>query len=903
MIRSPHLLRGALAAVILSAVPCLAPASPLDLSGIANRSLTDPVGYDGAGGWFDQGPENDLAGLPPGLAERVNVPFLVGEKEKAALVLAGSAQPALPQSAALRFDTPLAGGWFYLFHGAGWMPPKGTRIGTITFYYADGSQGVEAVVSGRDIADWWNPAPLANGAVAWKGPARGGFHGLYVSEFKTKPQPVAAVIFRSERNAVWGIVGANLSQQRMPLPPEVPFVAKAGKDWRPYKASLTVLPGSALDFSSLLDAPAGKYGFVTEKDGHFAFENAPDARLRFHGTNLCYSANYPEKKDAPRIAEYLAKMGYNVVRFHHYDGLLTENRKNSLDIDWALYDRMEYLIAECEKRGMYVVIDLFSFRKIKDGEIPGVSGDIIAAFKAVPPVSEAGFENWKSFATAILTHKNPYTSKTLAEDPALVGVCPVNEDPLGTVWRENASVAAIYDGLFAEWKKESGVDPKGWNEEQQALSRFLNSIQLKGDRMYEDFLKNTLRVKAPLTGTNCLVAIPLTETRSRYDYVDNHIYWDHPDFPEASWKLPYRYHQLSAIESGVHVPRTLFPSRIAGRPFTVTEWNYCNPNRYRAEGAPLLFAYAAFQDWDGLYRFAESHDVGNLLNQQACTGFDLVTDPLSQLGERAAGLMFLRGDIAPAKGLLTCAVDSANGYRVISGWAQEGFEEPIEYAGLLTGVASVWAEGAAPDSLSGPLTGSVNFAGNPSYMAPDANLLASLEAKGFVPAGSFDPAKGRYVSDTGEIVAGVNDGTFTLAAPRCVWLIANHGGTLSAGGASVTFDSGPSSVAALSLDGAPLEKSRRILVLHLTEMANSGESFTSAEMRTLTGWGKLPHLARSGRATFCLPSEGGLRAWALDATGKRVREVKLAHKDGLLTIVLDNTKGKEATLAYELADQ
>jgi hypothetical protein len=185
--------------------------------------------------------------------------------------------------------------------------------------------------------------------------------------------------------------------------------------------------------------------------------------------------------------------------------------------------------------------------------------------------------------------------------------------------------------LFAEWRKEHGVNAVTWDEKQQAAARFLDEIQVKGDRKYADYLHNVLHVQTPLTGANYLVAISLTEPRSHYDYVDNHIYWDHPEFPGESWKLPYRYHQLSAIESNAHVPRTLFPSRIKGRPFTVTEWNYCNPNRYRAEGAALMTAYAGLQDWDGLYRFAHSHNIENLRRETAGTGFDLSTDPINQL--------------------------------------------------------------------------------------------------------------------------------------------------------------------------------------------------------------------------------------------------------------------------------
>ena len=40
---------------------------------------------------------------------------------------------------------------------------------------------------------------------------------------------------------------------------------------------------------------------------------------------------------------------------------------------------------------------------------------------------------------------------------------------------------------------------------------------------------------------------------------------------------------------------------VAGKPYTVSEINFPFPNEYAAEGIPILSAYAAFQDWDGIF--------------------------------------------------------------------------------------------------------------------------------------------------------------------------------------------------------------------------------------------------------------------------------------------------------------
>ena len=50
------------------------------------------------------------------------------------------------------------------------------------------------------------------------------------------------------------------------------------------KLSKTQVNKGVLDFSHLLDAPAGKHGFLQIKDGHFYFEDG--TRARFLGLTL-----------------------------------------------------------------------------------------------------------------------------------------------------------------------------------------------------------------------------------------------------------------------------------------------------------------------------------------------------------------------------------------------------------------------------------------------------------------------------------------------------------------------------------------------------------------------------------------------------------------------------------------
>ena len=67
-----------------------------------------------------------------------------------------------------------------------------------------------------------------------------------------------------------------------------------------------------LNYSHLLDAPAGKHGFVQTKHGHLFFEDG--TRAKFLGFNVAARANTPTHETAEKLAERFASMGVNIIR-------------------------------------------------------------------------------------------------------------------------------------------------------------------------------------------------------------------------------------------------------------------------------------------------------------------------------------------------------------------------------------------------------------------------------------------------------------------------------------------------------------------------------------------------------------------------------------------------------------
>ena len=115
----------------------------------------------------------------------------------------------------------------------------------------------------------------------------------------------------------------------------------------------------------------------------------------------------------------------------------------------------------------------------------------------------------------------------------------------------------------------------------------------------------------------------------------------------------------------------------------------------------------------------------------------------------------------------------------------------------------------------------------------------------------------------------------------------------------------PSVVWASSLDGAPLESSRHVLVSHVADVQDEGITYADAERKTLVKWGKLPHLMRRSRADISLHVAGvgveAFKVFPLAANGARRGEIAAKVEDGILSFIADTGRDpEEATFLYEI---
>ncbi len=730
-----------------------------------------------------------------------------------------------------------------------------------------------------------------------------------------------------------------------------PVVITAGPDWIPLRPALDIEPGSALDFSNLglSDAPAGKHGWVMAgANGQFAFEDSPKVPRRFYGVNLCFSSQYLDKSQADALAERLARLGYNAVRLHHYERELTQGQPESTTLNPKKVDQFDYLLSALIHRGLYLTTDLYVSRPVpwreigvdKEGLIP------MDTFKILVPVHPGAFENWKKFARSLLEHENPYTHRRYANEPALAWLAMINEGNFGNFYKTmqtfpewtnswNHWLGQRYQNrqkLAAAWGPELketenpadrtvALPEKLYGEGLRARDciAFLSDTEHSMVIRMKKFLRDDLHCRALISNSSSWTRFTTDQaSRMAYDYVDDHFYVDHPQFLQGAWRLPSHCANASPIAEGAPGGRTLAFTRLFDKPFTVTEYNYAGPGKFRGIGGILTGALGALQGWGGLWRFDYSSSREAEFAPSPMGYFDMVCDPLSQAAERASLCLFLRGDLQPAPhsvALVMTEADLANPAAKIPTlapqWHWLAWVTRVGTQVLPSAQQPLSETAVLPLAWSTPAAAYRSQAVLPlaPYAVDNAQLLTALQArKTFKLDPALDPARKFFRSETGEITIDAPRGQLVLDTTRTAGGYASAGETIDApkGGVRISMAGSDATVWVSALDHNPISRSHRLLVTHLTDLQNTNIRYAEAARQTLLDWGRMPYLVRAGKAevSIRLQKPGAYQVWALGPGGKRLAKVPCQSESGTLHFVADvaGDTAAGARMLYEIAN-
>jgi len=744
-----------------------------DISKAANRPFKDDPS-SGRPGWTSQG-DNDFRGMKPGDVKFSGVPFKILDPASnggaGAIVL--SSRDGFDKAASFSLQESKPCEWLYLLHSAAWAK-SGIKAGTAVLKYADGSSAELPIGSGEQVGDWWNGSASAAFAASLENvcPRKDPVY-LFVAALKNPnpEKPVAGVEFKSssDESLIWMILAASFGSGGNAVESSIAASRDYSK-WFPFEIKNRKTSNAAVDLSFLLDAPAGKHGFLKAKDGHFVFEDGTPAR--FWGTNIHSGVTiFPTKEQAEAVADTLARYGVNLARIHLTEYVLIDHSfpdKEHFITDAEKLDRFDYFYKCMKDKGIYLLIDSVSGLSARGFTSADrvANGDQYNSHRPWayydPVLKEIGRNYMKDY----LTHVNKYTGKALVDEPGVAMMMVINEQSAFFDWggkKDSKAVPPYYQKLLAKlfgewllktygskealakaWTSENGVcallpsddldapsvtpvkcDDLGTRDASwttvnspariKDMLRFLYDLQT-------DFYKDTkaylvsLGVKVPIAGTNIIYDVPELKTHLAMDYSSQNEYYDHVKYGAKENVLMMANVPLAKANP---LKTRLIEESVAGvkvdsMPCTSTETDVMWPHEWRASHMLSVAAVSALQDWDAVFQYAYMGGWG--YDWSVAENTKTILNPTVEFNDPAvmgtfAASALVRRDVAASKNVVKVVYNEKD-MLSYSGSLKDG-SFPFNYLTYVSRVeGSFDAKSAASASAavsSGPVPGAKAF--------------------------------------------------------------------------------------------------------------------------------------------------------------------------------------------------
>ncbi|MDR2863792.1 MAG: cellulase family glycosylhydrolase, partial [Puniceicoccales bacterium] len=424
-------------------------------------------------------------------------------------------------------------------------------------------------------------------------------------------------------------------------------------------------------------------------------------------------------------------------------------------------------------------------------------------------------------------------------------------------------------GVF--WKRETSARTK---EAVDDFCDFLLDIEGSYWDEMRAFVKKEIGAKQPVSGTQLEYGGVFAQ--ARMDYCDIHAYWNHPSFPGRAWDTGNWFLRNRALVNELEheILPTLATKRIAGKPYTVSEYNHPWPNQYAAEGLPLLAAFGAFQDWDGIFPFAYLHS--DAIEPRTASSFFDTAGNTVQMAHMIACRALLNSNVV-ARQSVTLPFAPAQEREILRRWRNP---YQFSFGGLgadsrlaLTGRTALKTvdkpERAAtpPSGLGKPQKTPTQWPLRFEARDGSAMIFSKTDHGGTVSAFTAD--------------AGLFTGFVSVPGEAVPLLARRSGGAASAPSMALRFTQKP------NLGWATVTLARiapgRYLLTATGEMRNTGMVLQKLEADKVTvgrNWGTPPILCEGIAAQLEVggAAPGQLRCWALDESGNRRSEVPIARE-------------------------
>lgn len=673
-------------------------------------------------------------------------------------------------------------------------------------------------------------------------------------------------------------------------------------------------PESMLDLTGLNEKPAGKHGYIARSADGADFVDGAGEPIRFWAVNTGVHRDGDLAK-VEEHARWLAKRGVNMVRHHGHlapgkGSTLTDVNQSDIDAAWRL-------VAAMKKQGIYVTLSPYWAVSVKpqpEWGLKDAGGDNLTGLLFFDAKLQAAYKGW---LRSLLAPPNPHTGIPLAKDPA-VGLFQIqNEDSL-LFWTESSIKSeqrrALGD-LFGKWlmkrygslakaSKEWGGEAKAdeddftagrvmphpiWNLTQTpggAMEKRLNDQLHFYTEVMHDFNAEIARYLKEDLGYAGLVNAGNWRTADqaklldaeRYSYSANDVIGVNRYYNGGSHANPTDKRRAgylvsqgdvftseSALKRPDSFPLTL--RQVKGYPMIISESSWVPPLRQQSEGPFLVAAYSALTGFDIFYWFATG-DIGF----GPPMGKWQISSPAQMGMFPAAALMFRQGYVSRGKPALVEPRDPEDV------WARKSPMLP-EQAGFDPN-RDVQVE----PSQTGELTALTYLAGGVE-VAFEKGSPQLIDLKPLI-----NSEKKTVRSVTEELLWNYDKGICYLNAAKAKGITGDlaAAGRVKLGELTVNGRNAYASLLVVSMGGADLDRSKRVLVQVGTTARPHGwqtEATEGGEQR-ITNLGSSPWNIENVDIDLQLANKGLSKATLLDANGLHASEVPIRSTESGIALKL-----------------
>jgi len=510
-----------------------------------------------------------------------------------------------------------------------------------------------------------------------------------------------------------GILSQPVSQSvAVSLPGDMTFYASTAdvpadpgaESWYTFSPANDPSKPSEIGMQDWLEKPAGKHGRITREGEKLIYDGKP---IKLWGLNDCYSSCSPDKARADKRAAFYAKYGINAVRLHKYaDGSGwggIQSAQSFTKLDPAGLDRMDYFVSALKGQGIYVTLSstfgvkvgpddrsrvpyIDEFGAAKNNRVETKAGSIFLSRE----LQDMQIEQ----IVSILTHKNPHTGTTYAEETSVAAIELINEESIlffNTVdilkriptLRKRTSEAfcdwlnkqyGSEKALLAAWGPHSlncfaseGFSGESWDDKTIVPAGnpwFYDPDQLEGSQkanktrlldtmlfLYElqnDFYNRYVKAIRDTGYTGEILASNWQAGRAFSHYynlhsdwltglIDRHNYFGGTKGAKIDNATMLRFPGSGMLSAGMQ--------QAGDRPFMLSEWVHKSPTEWMVEGPAILGAYGmGLQGWDASFVF-QNEDAGTF-NREVLGKLwaDVMTPPILGVFP-AVSRQVLRGDV------------------------------------------------------------------------------------------------------------------------------------------------------------------------------------------------------------------------------------------------------------------